>query len=653
MSERISESFRGTRPPMACVLAVFLACVLASVARADEPARPLLMEGKKTLYQRVLTRLGAELREEPGALAAPIARVPPFSIYYVYGRAPVEDHQWLQVGPSSRGGVSGWLPAEQVVEWKQMLVGLFTRPGNRYPALFFRDRDTLLKVLESEIGPELAARYREKVGDGEMDSPVVAVEPETYIDPREQFYLLPILDHVQADDDFATKVLKVAVVNANVLREDADGEEPPDPLGGFQVAIAFVVDTTLSMGPYIEQTREAIRRICEKTRASPWRERFNFALVAFRDSVRARPELGYVSRRVSGFETGSDCAALLRAAESMAEAPVSSEGFVEDAYAGVNAALEALDWGPYGGRFMVLITDASARSGSDPLSATGLNARELSSKAQAQGIAVLTLHLLTPEGRPDHERAASQYRTLSQWPNLVPFLYQVPAGAEGFGAEVEQLADDLIGQLGDEVAGYLARRRRSAGQAVARAREIDQLGHAMRLAYLGRTRGTPAPEVFEAWVAERNAQDRRRLALDIRVLLTKDQLSDLQTALRQVIEAGDLTDLAPQDFFSQVRNLLVVAQRDSAELARAKTLGDPVVLGEYLSGLPYRSALTGIDQAAWLAMGAGERQEVIDDIEAKIRLYQDMHDDQDLWIRLDDGQVKGDLVYPVPLSDLP
>ena len=65
------------------------------------------------------------------------------------------------------------------------------------------------------------------------------------------------------------------------------------------------------------------------------------------------------------------------------------------------------------------------------------------------------------------------------------------------------------------------------------------------------------------------------------------------------------------------------------------------------------SALTGIDHESWLAMGAGERQEVIDDIEAKIQLYQDIHDNQDLWITLDDGTVKGDAVYPVPLTDLP
>ena len=89
------------------------------------------------------------------------------------------------------------------------------------------------------------------------------------------------------------------------------------------------------------------------------------------------------------------------------------------------------------------------------------------------------------------------------------------------------------------------------------------------------------------------------------------------------------------------------------EIARVSTLGESVVLGEYLEGLPYQSLLTSIDRDTWLALGAGERQELLDEIEAKIQLFQDIHDNQDLWVELDDGNVKGDLVYPISLLDLP
>ena len=637
------------RPINPLILTLLLCFVSQSALSAEELRHPLRMEGKKSLYQRVLTRVGAELYKTPQPNAEIITRLPPFSIYYVYAKQKVDQQQWIEVGTSSHGKSSGWVPAERLVEWRQMLVGLFTKPGNRHPALFFRNSDKLVELLESEIGTGLAEYYRKeaKKEPPASDSPIVAIEPDTYIDPRRNFYLLPILDHFEADDDFLTKVLKVAVVNENAQKTaKPDTSQSDDPMAGFKVAIAFVIDTTRSMGPYINQTREAIRRICEKTQTTKWRDRFNFAIVAFRDSLKARPELGYTTKLVTHFKDGRDCKALLKEAKTVDESKVSSKGFSEDAFAGINTALTELEWQPYGGRFVVMITDASARSGKNRYSSTKLNAREMNSKAQSQGVALLTLHLQTAEGKQDHERAKTQYKALSSWPNMRPFLYSLEPKAKEFGVAVESLSNALISQLGSEVAEHMKGNQE-------RSKNIDQLGHAMRLAYLGRTKGTPAPEVFEAWVAERNAQDRSKLALEIRVLLSKDQLSDLQMALRQIIEAGDLTDLAPQEFFGQVRKLLIVTQRDSAEMAHARTLGDSVILGEYLEGLPYQSALTGIDEDAWLAMGAGERQEIIDDIEAKIQLYQDLHDNPDLWITLGDGRSKGDAVYPVALTDLP
>jgi serine/threonine-protein kinase PpkA len=648
-------ALRSRCAAFACLALLTLAVGIAPVGGAEESARPLRVEGKRTLYQRVLTRLGAELRRTPEASGDLIERARPFSIYYVYDRRSGEGVDWLRLGPSSNGDTTGWVRSDQLVEWKQTLIAFFTRPGNRHPALFFDERSTLRDLLESELGAKRATDLSATLGHGSGTGEIVAREPEKYIDPSKNFYVLPILDHSEADDDFATKMLKVAVVNdrARARPEPPSPESDDDPLARFKVAIAFVIDTTLSMGPYIDQTRDAVRRICEKTQSTKWRERFNFAMIAFRDSLEASPELGYIWKKIVDFKDGRDCAALLRDAQAAEEAKISSKDFSEDAFAGVNAALTELDWRHFGGRYVVLITDSSARSANNRYSSTGLNAQQLNSKAQSQGIALLTLHLLTPEGESDHERATHQYTSLSRWPNLKSLYYPLPAGAQRLGIEVEQLADDLIAQLGREVADFLAKTKSAAPARAARSEDIDRLGHAMRLAYLGRLQGTAAPEVFEAWVAERSIRDRRKLALETRLLLTKDQLSDLQTAMRQIIEAGDLTDLAPENFFAQVRNLLIVAQRDAAELARAKTLGDPVVLGEYLEGLPYRSALTGIDHDSWLAMGAGERQEVIDDIEAKIQLYQDIHDDQDLWITLDDGHVKGDAVYPVLLSDLP
>ena len=66
---------------LAAVLFAALFGFCASAPGADAADRaPLLMEGKKTLYQRVLSRPGALLRREP---AGPGAEQPAMTRFYV------------------------------------------------------------------------------------------------------------------------------------------------------------------------------------------------------------------------------------------------------------------------------------------------------------------------------------------------------------------------------------------------------------------------------------------------------------------------------------------------------------------------------------------------------------------------------------------
>ena len=78
----------------------------------DGGQRPLLMAGKKTLFQRVLSKPGAKVASEPGA--TPDKALPAFSVLYVYQRKEVDGSPWLRVGAATDGRSDGWLPAAQV-----------------------------------------------------------------------------------------------------------------------------------------------------------------------------------------------------------------------------------------------------------------------------------------------------------------------------------------------------------------------------------------------------------------------------------------------------------------------------------------------------------------------------------------------------------
>ena len=90
---------------------------------------PLLMEGKKTLYQRVITHPGASLYAGQGEGSTVIQNaVRPFSVFYVYTRYG----NWLEVGASTTKP-DGWIKATDTTAWNQALTLLFTDRSQRQP----------------------------------------------------------------------------------------------------------------------------------------------------------------------------------------------------------------------------------------------------------------------------------------------------------------------------------------------------------------------------------------------------------------------------------------------------------------------------------------------------------------------------------------
>lgn len=97
-------------------IGLLVICASPLLQAAD---KPLLQEGKQTLFQRVLTTPGCQL--SPAAGGAPAGEQPPFSRFYVYERANAANAEWLKVGPDSFGKTVGWLPASCTVDWKMQL----------------------------------------------------------------------------------------------------------------------------------------------------------------------------------------------------------------------------------------------------------------------------------------------------------------------------------------------------------------------------------------------------------------------------------------------------------------------------------------------------------------------------------------------------
>lgn len=624
---------------------------------AAQPREPLLMDGKKTLRQRVLTRPGAQIAPQPGGTGKGI---PPLSQLYVYARKDVGGVEWLEVGASSRGKLDGWVRGDQTLAWKTQMGLAFTNPAGRDRTLLFEKCATVEEILKA---PDPAAAVK-AIPSG--DPRVVSMEPDKFVDMEKQFYLLPILEaeEVRTKNGTAVRVLEVASVSA----KEKPSEPPPadktaSALRTFSAAVVFVIDSTISMGPYIDRTRDVVKRVSDAVEKGGIEKQVKFGLIAFRSNVEKVPGLEYDAKVYVDPGQVANGADFLKKVEGLAPAKVSSAKFDEDAYAGVMTAVQHIDWEKFGARYLVLVTDAGAIGGEDALSTTGLGAEQVRVELERLGVALYALHLKTPAGKTNHTKAKKDYELLAMNPVLQkPLYYPVEAGdVKEFGRIVDTLADAIVSQVqsaskGEMVPGSARAANKGASPSDEVVKNDAQLvGLAMQLAYLGRMQGTTAPPLFRACLADRDLANPTRPTTEVNVLLTKNQLSDVAQTVEAIMKAGDESQrTSSADFFDLVRSAAAQMARDPAALQGkdANKLSD-LVMAEYLEGLPYQSKVMGIDRDDWAAFGISEQEDVLDELRRKLRLYQLFNEDKDRWVALAPGADAGDAVYPVPLTALP
>jgi hypothetical protein len=642
------------------ILALTLLPTLAS-AQASNHAEPLLMAGKQSLYQRVLAIPGARLSARAGGRSE--ESITPFTAFYVYARQPVAGSEWLQIGTDRFGGTVGWLPADQTLEWNQGLTVAFRDPSEHGRSLLFRDADSLAKLAEAQDTAAYGALYEQALaGTLAEDAPVVAIQPGSHIDIQEDFYLVPIREH---RDTFLgserARLLRVASVPLQAPVAETAGDKKQR----YSAGLAFVIDSTQSMGPYIDRTREAVSKVYDALGEANLLGHVNFGLVGFRDDPKVRPELGYRSKTFVTLQQGRDPAGFLARVNQLSAAKTSSRDFTEDAYAGVYRAIEQLDWQGHHARYLVLITDAGARDADDPLSGTGMSAEGLRKLALDKGIAIFVLHLKTPEGQPYHAAAEQQYRALSAFPGLGSLYYGVPTGdVKAFGKVLDTLAGQITMQVRVAAAGQPPAPEIETAPAqddpqLAELQDkVAKLGYALRLRYL--RQDSSVPKVFDAWLLDRDFNHPERAALDVRVLLTRDQLSDLHDVLRRVLQTAEEGLLSPQNFLNELKSLAASVTRDPERIATAtgtagtgQSLADLGFMREYIEGLPYRGEVMNLSLEDWETWPAAEQIDFLTRLEQKISYYRSLHDHTDLWVSLDGGAVDGDSVFPVPLELLP
>jgi len=641
------------------LLTVFCALPMGAWSAID---KPLLMEGKKSLYQRVLSVPAARLYEKPAA-AAESTEIVPFSVLYVYKK----DKDWLRVGYDSFGQIAGWVKRDQAIVWNQALTVSFKDPQDIQRVMLFNSKQALEKLVDDYDKTTYEHLYDAVVANHPPpDSPVIAIQPEGHLDIRDNFYLVPIKQHedVYLGNEQA-RLLEIASVPLDDT-PDENAASLQSATRSYRSGIHFVIDSTQSMGPYIDRTREAVAKVYSAIKSQGLTNQVSFGLTAYRDNLDQVPELEYLTRQFVSLEQGTDVEEFFQRVNSLSPATVSSRDFREDAYAGIRSAIEDSDWEQFDARYVVLITDAGPRESHDSLGATRLSAQALRQLAYDKGVAIWVLHLRTPSAAADHEQAEKLYKELSYYPGIGDFYYGVSLGkVDEFGNVLEVLANQITQQVLATTNGVppipLPQQQKQPQQQTQLAQlqgRVAKLGNALRMRYIQKESGQPLPAVFDAWMVDRDFMNPERSAVDVRVLLTRDQLSDLKNVMQQVLELAEEGVLSPKSFIDDLKSLAATVSRDPSAVAGSTSgagtnLADMGYMREYIEDLPYTGEVMNLTLESWQEWSAKVQIEFMQRLESKISYYQALHDHTDLWVTPGGGPVNGSSVFPVALDLLP
>jgi serine/threonine-protein kinase PpkA len=647
------------------IKSLLLGLVILCTNSALATETPLLMDGKKTLYQRVLSTPDARLYESPEASVL-LNEILPFSVLYVYQKK----QDWIKVGYGSFGDTAGWVQRAQTIIWNQALTVSFKDPQNIQRVMLFDSKDKLQTLVESYDTEAYQALYKSAVkGDVGSDFPVIAIQPEAHIDIRQDFYLVPIKQHedVYLGNEQA-RLLEIASVPLQDEPSHTTRIAASQKSRSYRSGIHFVIDSTASMGPYINRTREAVAKVYSAIEEQGLNNQVSFGLTAYRDNIDQVPELEYLVRPYVSLKQGTDVKQFFNHVNELSPSDVSSRDFREDAYAGIKSAIEDTDWNEFDARYVILITDAGPRESHDSLGSTRLSAQALRQLAYDKGVSIWVLHLRAQSSAANHEKTESLYKELSYYPGIGHFYYGVQlAEVDEFGLVLEVLANQITQQVlattnGVPLIPLREETETNLDEASSRLSQLQirvaKLGNALRMRYIQKKSGEPLPTVFNAWMVDKDFENPERSTVDVRVLLTRDQLSDLKSVMQQVLELAEEGVLSPKSFIEDLKSLAATVSLDPSAVASSTSgsganLADMGYMREYIEDLPYTGEVMNLTLESWEAWSAKVQIEFMHRLESKITYYQALHDHTDLWVTPGGGPINGNSVFPVSLDLLP
>lgn len=634
--------------------------------RLGRNGAPLNVPGYDDIYQRVLIKPGAKLAATPGGSGG--VDLPVFGIYYVFASRPGA----VQIGATLDRGAEGWVRDADVQPFNSMLAMKYEPPGQRSPVLFFRDELAVAGLVGQPDAKASVDELTASAKSGTPDPRLVAIEDEA-VDWSTKPYVMPILSTTTrtADDGRTVYIARIASVSGG----NATSRAAPAYCGDVNKEslthrIAFAIDTTASMGPYID----GVKRIAKAWQAQIDRrglsDKFRFGLVAYRNNKDdpAQAGLEYVTRQVLPFTADATVAKFADTVDGLSASPVSTHSFSEDAVAGLSDAL-GYSWSDRCGvRALFLVSDAGALSADDPKARErGKGLATMAAIAKEQGVKIFVVHISTKEARAagNFEPSAEQYRAAfgdagasgSKVGGYAAIRDGTPAA---FAAYITQIGP-LIEAIGRERQGHSqAKPAVNAGSTLSLADQLLTELFSVQQRFLGAASGAQAKTFSESFTSERDLANLDRPALTVSVLLTRRQLNALAEQTERLIRTARAAGQQVESgrFFQMLRMVSAATSQDPARLGGDVARLD-ALMPSFLKLLPYKSAVLSLTAEDWRSMGASKQNQFITGLSEKAAFYRTLASDNRAWRDPNASGSQGAQTDPeravalVPLAQLP
>jgi len=565
---------------------------------------------------RVVTIDGASIHQQPSTDSAKVQEnLPRFSAYSVVS----EQKGWYQVTNRSPevavepGSALGWISANKCFPWNHAVVAKATPLYRREPAVFFKDKEVLKQIAAL---PDPEARKARMQGLTSADG-VVAREPKVDFATQGRAFIVPVIDHEDIEVDGRPSLLVELGAQTGAGEEKKEREEP-------LLDVVFVMDTTGSMGPYIKEVIEQVKRAAE--RLAERLPKVNFGFIGYRDDEGKDPLMEYRTRNFTPRLLPIDGFMQAVAEVKSVDKPLKDE-IAEAMYHGVDEAISGV-WrakSSDGGRVVIVIGDAPAHETDLD---KGLFANSLRNKADSQKVGLYSIFLKngknstketdkiaitqlteltrTNESGTSNQDAKGMLRVIDS--------QDVEAHSKAFSETFE-----LIGKaIEDKKEG----RAPNLNPETAHPLELV-LNHA----FLNweRSKNTVEPPSFvRGWTSERTLHDTLLPNFQAEVMLSRKQLRTLYDVLN-TIQRGYDEKKTGLELFLMIQQTSGVTQVNPDALK----FGDRFKLPLNLAVLPYKSRILQLTPQEWDSMrGSQEGNNLMQNVSGMLGYYNGLIQDQ-------------------------